>query len=352
MTAARRARLRTALPGSQFPLGATVRDGGTNFAVASGVADGMMLCLFDEAGTETQVPLLDYDAGVWHGFVPGVGPGRPTDTGPRGPTTRPAGLRCNPAKLLLDPYARAHQRDRHVRARGARLRGWRRPGRAEHARLGGARAAQPGRGRARSRWSDGDRPRRSLRRHDHLRGARQGLHHAPPGGPAGAARHLRRARPRGGHRPPDRPRRDRRRTAAGPRERARGVPAAARADQLLGLQHDRLLRAAPGLLRRGAGRAARRPGRPSSRPWSTPCTRPGSRCCSTWSSTTPPRATSSGPTLCYRGLDNPAYYRLEPGDPRRYVDTTGCGNSLNAGRPRDPAADHGLAAVLGDGYAR
>ena len=41
----------------------------------------------------------------------------------------------------------------------------------------------------------------------------------------------------------------------------------------------------------------------------------------------------TGPTLCFRGLDNPAYYRLDPGDPRRYVDTTGCGNSLNAGDP-------------------
>ena len=40
-----------------------------------------------------------------------------------------------------------------------------------------------------------------------------------------------------------------------------------------------------------------------------------------------------GPTLCFRGLDNPAYYRLDPGDPREYFDTTGCGNSLNAGNP-------------------
>ena len=59
-----------------------------------------------------------------------------------------------------------------------------------------------------------------------------------------------------------------------------------------------------------------------------------------------------GPTLCFRGLDNPAYYRLDPGDPRHYVDTTGCGNSLNAGRPVDPAADHGLAALLGHRDAR
>jgi len=40
-----------------------------------------------------------------------------------------------------------------------------------------------------------------------------------------------------------------------------------------------------------------------------------------------------GPTLCYRGLDNPAYYRLDPGDPSSYFDTTGCGNSLNVGNP-------------------
>ena len=95
------------LPGSEFPLGATVRDGGTNFAVASGVADGMLLCLFDEAGTETQIPLLDYDAGVWHAFVPGVGPGQAYGYRATGPYDPARGVRCNPAKLLLDPYARA-----------------------------------------------------------------------------------------------------------------------------------------------------------------------------------------------------------------------------------------------------
>ena len=52
------------LPGSEFPLGATVTDAGTNFAVASTVADGMVLCLFDETGAEMQIPMRDYDAGV------------------------------------------------------------------------------------------------------------------------------------------------------------------------------------------------------------------------------------------------------------------------------------------------
>jgi glycogen operon protein len=82
-------------------------EGGTNFAVASSVADGMVLCLFDNDGSETRVPLQDYDAGVWHGFVPGVRPGQAYGyraTGPYDPST---GARCNPAKLLLDPYARA-----------------------------------------------------------------------------------------------------------------------------------------------------------------------------------------------------------------------------------------------------
>ena len=65
-----------ALPGLPFPLGATVRDGGTNFAVEAAAADSMLACLFDESGAETQIPLLDYDAGVWHGFSAAPSPSR------------------------------------------------------------------------------------------------------------------------------------------------------------------------------------------------------------------------------------------------------------------------------------
>ena len=96
-----------ALPGSQFPLGATPQDGGTNFAVTSSIADAVTLCLFDDAGRETKIPLQDYDAGVWHGFVPGVGPGQAYGYRVSGPYDPARGLRCNPAKLLIDPYARA-----------------------------------------------------------------------------------------------------------------------------------------------------------------------------------------------------------------------------------------------------
>ena len=108
MTLAGEAGTLRAQPGAQFPpLGATPSAAGTTFAVASSVAEEMTLCLFDEAGRETQIPLPEYDAGVWHGFVPGVGPGQAYGYRACGRYDPASGLRCNPAKLLLDPYARA-----------------------------------------------------------------------------------------------------------------------------------------------------------------------------------------------------------------------------------------------------
>src|SRR5215467_10866034 len=100
-----------ALPGTPFPLGATPgeQEGvtGTNFAIASSVADSVALCLFDKKGAETQIPVRDNDADVWHLFVPGVGPGQAYGYRVSGPWDPAQGLRCNPAKLLLDPYAKA-----------------------------------------------------------------------------------------------------------------------------------------------------------------------------------------------------------------------------------------------------
>ena len=97
-----------ALPGDGARLGATPQDGGVNFAVASTVAEEVTVCLFDAAtGEETQARLEHYDAGSGTASCPTSGPGRPTGTGSTGPSTPPAGLRCNPAKLLIDPYARA-----------------------------------------------------------------------------------------------------------------------------------------------------------------------------------------------------------------------------------------------------
>ena len=70
------------LPGRPFPLGATPGEhlgvAGTNFAVASSVATGVTLCLFDETGAETQIPVRDNDADVWHVFVPAAPAGAPS----------------------------------------------------------------------------------------------------------------------------------------------------------------------------------------------------------------------------------------------------------------------------------
>jgi glycogen operon protein len=100
-------------PGRPFPLGATPGHDGTNFAVASGVAEAVVLCLFDDApgepggGVERQVPLQEQEGDVWHGFIPGVGVGQRYGYRVVGPYRPGQGLRCNPNKLLLDPYARA-----------------------------------------------------------------------------------------------------------------------------------------------------------------------------------------------------------------------------------------------------
>jgi isoamylase len=98
---------RKALPGNRTFLGATVSEGGVNFAVASTVAESVAVCLFDADGTETRYDLGDYDAGTWHGFVPGIKPGQAYGYRVTGPFEPERGLRCNPNKLLLDPYARA-----------------------------------------------------------------------------------------------------------------------------------------------------------------------------------------------------------------------------------------------------
>src|ERR1700757_1089275 len=94
------------VPGQPDPLGATPDARGTNFAVASG-GDEVRLCLFDADGAETQLVLPDRDGDVWHGFVPGGGSGPPDGFRGSCPFDPGRGLRYNPAKLLLDPYARA-----------------------------------------------------------------------------------------------------------------------------------------------------------------------------------------------------------------------------------------------------
>jgi isoamylase len=94
-------------PGSPYPLGATYDGAGTNFALYSEVAERVELCLFAADGTETRIRLPEVDGLVWHGYLPNVGPGQEYGYRVHGPYDPANGLRCNPNKLLLDPYAKA-----------------------------------------------------------------------------------------------------------------------------------------------------------------------------------------------------------------------------------------------------
>ncbi len=94
-------------PGRPYPLGATYDGAGVNFALFSEVADKVELCLVDDAGAETRVELIETDAFVHHAYLPGVQPGQRYGYRVHGPYQPDQGHRCNPAKLLLDPYAKA-----------------------------------------------------------------------------------------------------------------------------------------------------------------------------------------------------------------------------------------------------
>jgi isoamylase len=320
-----------ALPGSQFPLGATVTGEGTNFAVTSGSADGILLCLFDKNGAETRIPVTDCDGGVWHVFVPGVGSGQAYGYRATGPWDPARGLRCNPAKLLLDPYARALT---GTVSFGPELLGHSvtdpdAPSDADSA------ASVP-----RSlvvagepfRWRNGAHPGRPYQdtiiyevhvkgftmRHPgippELRGTYAGLGHQA------AIQHL----------------------------TDLGVTAV----ELLPV-HENIPEGF--LVQRGLTNywgyntigyfaphqgysAAVRAGSPGGQVAEFKAMVDALHAAGievlldvVFNHTA--EGNHLGPTFCFRGLDNPAYYRLDPADPSRYVDTTGCGNSLNAGDP-------------------
>ncbi len=94
-------------PGSAYPLGATFDGSGTNFALFSEIAQKVELCLFDDDRVETRVELVEVDAYVWHAYLPLVHPGQRYGYRVTAPYDPKTGQRANPAKLLLDPYAKA-----------------------------------------------------------------------------------------------------------------------------------------------------------------------------------------------------------------------------------------------------
>jgi isoamylase len=323
-----------ALPGTPHPLGATPceRFGrtGTNFALASSIAEGVTLCLFDETGAETQIPLRDNDADVWHAFVPGAGPGQAYGYRVSGPWNPSQGLRCNPAKLLLDPYARAVS---GTVSFGPAVLGHDPADQDAPSTLDSAPhvprslVIDPAFG-----WHDDARPRYSYAdtivyevhvegftmRHpgipENLRGTYAGLAHEA------AIAHL----------------------------RDLGVTTV----ELLPVHQnvpEEFLRArgltnywgyntigffAPHNGYSAAVRDGRQGGQVGEfKEMVDALHRAGLEVLLDVVFNHSAEGGPNGPTLCFRGIDNPAYYRLAPGDPRDYYDTTGTGNSLNAGDP-------------------
>jgi isoamylase len=96
-----------AWPGRPFPVGATWDGEGTHFAIWSPTATRADVCLFDAGGREHRVQLVERSFHIWHGYIPGINPGQRYGYRLDGPYSPAAGMLHNPAKLLIDPYAKA-----------------------------------------------------------------------------------------------------------------------------------------------------------------------------------------------------------------------------------------------------
>ncbi|OBK47167.1 glycogen debranching protein GlgX [Mycobacterium kubicae] len=99
--------LATVWPGTPFPLGATYDGTGTNFSLFSEVADAVELCLIARNGEETRIDLDEVDGHIWHCYLPGITPGQRYGFRVHGPWDPNSGHRCDPSKLLLDPYGKS-----------------------------------------------------------------------------------------------------------------------------------------------------------------------------------------------------------------------------------------------------
>ena len=341
------------MPGRIHPLGPVPGEHqgkvGTNFAIASSVADGVTLCLFDRSGAETQIPLRDNDGDVWHAFVPGVGPGQAYGYRVSGPWNPARGLRCNPAKLLLDPYARAVS---GTVSFGPEVYGHDlgNPD-APSALDSSARVPRSVVVDSAFDWQDGDRPwyryadtviyechvKGFTMRHPEippeLRGTYAGLAHEA------AIAHLK----------------DLGVTTLELLPVHQNVPESFLLDR--GLTNYWGYNTIGFFAPHNGYSAAVRGGLPGGqvaefKSMVDALHRAGLEVLLDVVFNHTAEAGPDGPTLCFRGIDNAAYYRLAPGNPRDYYDTTGCGNSLERRRPDRAAADDGLDALLADRDAR
>ena len=281
-------------PSFPHPLGVSIVDGGVNVALYSSVAEGICFSAFDASGSESRHALTLVDSDIWHGFIPGIEPGQEYGFRVSGPYSPSTGARCNPAKLLLDPYGRSVTGNLAWKPswNGAAAAGPDAPDPADSA----PDAPRSVVTRSTFDWG-GDRPldhslADSVIYELHVKGFTA----AASGRADRRSGHVRRIGPPEGHRLPAGPRRHCGGAAPGPPVADQRGTRRRGAGQLLGLRHDRVLRAARARTPRlgaPAGRPAARS--TSSRQWSRPCTRRDRGSSWTSCSTIPPRATSWDP---------------------------------------------------------
>jgi isoamylase len=319
---------RRVLPGEPFPLGATYDGIGTNFSIFSQVAAKVEVCLFDEARTLVEChELPEVDAYCWHGWLEGVEPGQQYGYRIYGPYEPTAGLRCNPAKLLLDPYAKAVSGEV---VWGQPTFGYRLDDDDLSLDTTDSTASMPraivtdpafdwgGDRRLRTRWSD------TVIYETHVKGLTRNHPDVPPeqrGTYAGVAHpaiihHL----------------------------RSLGVTAVELMPVHEFVHDDRLTKLG---LRNYWGYNSIA----FLAPHNAYASRSGHRAINEFKAMVKAlhaagievildvvynhtaEGNERGPTLSYKGIDNPSYYRLVDGEPRYYKDTTGTGNSLNMRNP-------------------
>ena len=319
-------------PGKPFPLGPVWDGEGTNFSLFSEHAERVELCLFDERDRETRYELTERTAFHWHGYLSGIGPGQRYGYRVHGPWAPEQGHRFNPAKLLIDPYAKSIEgpilwnrastlpyvpdgrRRRPRQRRRGRRGGDPEVGRDRRlVRLGGRRAA-----------------RAPVARDRHLRGAHQGLHEAD----GRSARRICGARTPG---------------LASEPALAYLTSLGVTAVELLPIHHiaDEQALAAKGLtnywgyssigylaphaLYAATGRRGEQV--KEFKGMVKALHGAGIEVILDVVYNHTAEGNHLGPMLAFKGIDNLSYYRTVPGDARHYMDYTGTGNSLNPVHP-------------------
>ncbi len=299
-----------------------------------------------DPSSERRIALVERNGSVWHGYVPGCGPGQRYGLRVHGPYDPATGQRHNPAKLLLDPYARRIEGELTLHPAIFGYAGDPLASRMDH--QDSAPFVPHGVVTAGGfPWDNDQPPRIPLVRDGHLRAAREGIHQAASRGAAGAARNVRGARLSRRRRPSGR------RSGSPPSSCCRSRPTSASPASWRGARRTTGATTRSASSPRIAGYAA------SDDPVSeframvrTAASRPASRSSSTSSTTTPPKAARTGRRCPSAGWTTRPTTGSIPDDRRRYADPTRLRqHPAHVGRP-GAGAGAGLAAVLGAGDAR